>query len=70
MEINEPMFLSEEEFAKDFLNHSTYNLYMNENLSEKFTRDFAHDDFKQDAKGNIIHKTATVSHNVKLGVGN
>lgn len=70
METTEPMFLSEEEFTKDFLNHTTYNLYMNENVSEKFTRDFAHDDFFQDTKGNIIHKTATISHNVKLGVGN
>jgi len=70
METKEPMFLSEEEFEKDFVQKSTYTMYMKEGISEKFTRDFAFDNFRQDANGNIIHKTATISHNVKLGVGN
>jgi UDP-N-acetylglucosamine acyltransferase len=70
METKEPMFLSEEEFEKDFVQKSTYTMYIKEGISEKFTRDFAFDNFRQDASGNIIHKTATISHNVKLGVGN
>jgi len=70
METKEPMFLSEEEFEKDFVQKSTYTMYMKEGISEKFTRDFAFDNFRQDANGNIINKTATISHNVKLGVGN
>lgn len=46
------------------------NLDMQEGISTKFTRDFANENFKQDENGNLIHITATISHNVMLGKNN
>ena len=46
------------------------NLDMQEGISTKFTRDFANENFKQDENGNLIHRTATISHNVMLGKNN
>ena len=46
------------------------NLDMQEGISQKFMRDYANDNFRQDENGNLIHRTATISHNVMLGKNN
>jgi UDP-N-acetylglucosamine acyltransferase len=46
------------------------NFDMQEGISTKFTRDYANENFRQDGNGNLIHKTATISHNVMLGKNN
>jgi UDP-N-acetylglucosamine acyltransferase len=46
------------------------NLDMQEGISQKFMRDYANDNFRQDENGNLIHRTATISHNVILGKNN